>query len=56
VTASFTVFRDKKSLGGKLRLWGESIEPWLTPAAAAHACCSLAVATPARVHPSSRCW
>jgi len=53
VTASFTVFRDKKSLGGKLRLWGESIEPWLTPAAAAHACCSLAVATPARVHPSS---
>jgi len=27
--------------GGQLRMWGESIEPWLTPAAQAHAACAL---------------
>ena len=36
-----TTASSSSSQGGQLRMWGESIEPWCTPAAQAHAACAL---------------
>ena len=53
-TLTFAVVRDHGRPGKPLRMWGEAVEPWLSPAAAAHGTCRLLAAAAAPRPPSPR--